>query len=141
MFLRPNFLFIMIITFIGHGYVGLVTAAVFADLGNTVWVVGRTKEKIEQLKKGIAPFFEPGLSELVKRNVDAGRLLFTLDYKEAVSASSIIFICVGTPPKSTGEADLTNVFEAAKSIATELSGYKVVVTKSTVPPGTNKKVR
>lgn len=130
----------MIVAFIGHGYVGLVTAAVFADLGNTVWVVGRTKEKIEKLKKGIAPFYEPGLSELVKRNVDAGRLLFTLDYKEAVSPSSIVFICVGTPPKENGEADLSSVFEAAESIARNLVGYKVVVTKSTVPPGTNRKV-
>lgn len=130
----------MTIAFIGHGYVGLVTAAVFADLGNTVWVVGRTKEKIEKLKKGVAPFFEPGLSELVKRNVDAGRLHFTLDYKEAVAASSIIFICVGTPPKESGEADLTSVFDAARSIGKYLVGYKVVVTKSTVPPGTNQKV-
>ena len=130
----------MTIAFVGHGYVGLVTAAVFADLGNTVWVVGRTKGKIENLKKGIAPFYEPGLSELVKRNVDAGRLLFTLDYKEAVVPSGIIFICVGTPSAENGEADLTQVFTAAESIAKHLVGYKVVVTKSTVPPGTNKKV-
>lgn len=130
----------MTITFIGHGYVGLVTAAVFADLGNTVWVVGRTKEKIDKLKKGIAPFYEPGLAELVKRNVDAERLIFTLDYKAAVKPSSIVFICVGTPPKLNGEADLTSVFAAAESIGKALVGYKVVVTKSTVPPGTNKKV-
>lgn len=130
----------MTITFIGHGYVGLVTAAVFADLGNTVWVVGRTKEKIENLKKGKAPFYEPGLEELVKRNVVAGRLLFTLDYKEAVVASEIIFICVGTPPKESGEADLASVFVAAESIGKALMGYKVIVTKSTVPPGTNKKL-
>lgn len=130
----------MTITFVGHGYVGLVTAAVFADLGNTVWVVGHTKAKIDKLKKGIAPFYEPGLSELVKRNVDAGRLIFTLNYKEAVAPSSIVFICVGTPPKETGEADLTSVFDAAKSIGGSLVGYKVVVTKSTVPPGTNQKV-
>lgn len=130
----------MTIAFIGHGYVGLVTAAVFADLGNTVWVVGRTREKIEKLKKGIATFYEPGLSELVKRNVDAGRLIFTLDYKEAVQPSSIVFICVGTPPKENGEADLSSVFEASESIAKNLVGYKVVVTKSTVPPGTNRKV-
>lgn len=130
----------MTIAFIGHGYVGLVTAAVFADFGNTVWVVGRTKEKIETLKQGKATFYEPGLSDLVKRNVDAGRLLFTLDYKEAVVPSEIIFICVGTPPKPSGEADLTNVFAAAEAIGKNLVGYKVVVTKSTVPPGTNKKV-
>ena len=119
---------------------GLVTAAVFADLGNTVWVVGRTKEKIDRLKKGITPFFEPGLSELVKRNVDAGRLIFTLDYQEAVAPSSVVFICVGTPSAENGEADLTSVFESAESIAKALVGYKVVVTKSTVPPGTNQKV-
>jgi len=130
----------MTIAFIGHGYVGLVTASVFADLGNTVWVVGRTREKIENLKKGVTPFFEPGLAELVKRNVEAGRLKFTLDYKEAVVPSEIVFICVGTPPKASGEADLTSVFTAAESIAKVLVGYKVVVTKSTVPPGTNKKV-
>ena len=130
----------MTVAFIGHGYVGLVTASVFADLGNTVWVVGRTKEKIEKLKKGIAPFYEPGLSELVKRNVEAGRLLFTLDYKEAVVPSQIVFICVGTPSKSTGEADLTEVFNASRQIAKNLRGYKVVSVKSTVPPGTNKKV-
>lgn len=130
----------MTIAFIGHGYVGLVTASVFADLGNTVWVVGRTREKIENLKKGVTPFFEPGLAELVKRNVNAGRLKFTLDYTEAVTASAIIFICVGTPPKTTGEADLSSVYTAAESIAKALVGYKVVVTKSTVPPGTNKKV-
>ncbi len=130
----------MTISFIGHGYVGLVTAAVFADLGNTVWVVGRTPEKIENLKKGKAPFYEPGLEELVRRNVVAGRLVFTLDYKEAVASSEIIFICVGTPPKEGGEADLTSVFTAAENIGRALVGYKVVVTKSTVPPGTNKKV-
>lgn len=130
----------MTITCIGHGYVGLVTASVFADLGNTVWVVGRTKEKIENLKKGIAPFFEPGLSELLNRNLRAGRLNFTLDYGEAVGASEVIIICVGTPSSSTGEADLRSVMDAATSIGKELIGYKVVVTKSTVPPGTNKKV-
>lgn len=130
----------MTISFIGHGYVGLVTAAVFADLGNTVWVVGRTKEKIETLKKGIATFYEPGLSELVKRNVDAGRLLFTLNYHDAVVPSEIIFIAVGTPPTKNGEADLTEVFNAAREIGKNLVGYKVVSVKSTVPPGTNKKV-
>jgi len=130
----------MTISFIGHGYVGLVTAAIFADLGNTVWVVGRHQEKIDKLKQGIATFYEPGLSEIVKRNVDAGRLIFTLDYKAAVVPSEIIFIAVGTPPKPTGDADLTEVFNAAREIGKNLVGYKVVSVKSTVPPGTNKKV-
>lgn len=131
----------MTITFVGHGYVGLVTAAVFADLGNTVWVIGHTPEKVENLKKGIIPIYEPGLEELVKRNVTAKRLLFTLDYQEAISASSVIFIAVGTPPKPTGEADLSVVFEVAKKVGQNLKNYAVVVVKSTVPVGTNKKVQ
>ncbi|MDZ4227741.1 MAG: UDP-glucose/GDP-mannose dehydrogenase family protein [Candidatus Levybacteria bacterium] len=129
----------MTITFVGHGYVGLVTASVFADLGNTVWVIGHTKEKIENLKKGILPIYEPGLEEIVRRNVKAKRLLFTLDYKESISNSEAVFIAVGTPPKPTGEADLSVVFEVAKKIGENLNGYTVIVTKSTVPVGTNKK--
>src|SRR3972149_5923812 len=124
----------MKITFIGHGYVGLVSAAVFADLGNTVWVIGHTKEKIENLKKGIIPIYEPRLEELVKRNLDAKRLLFTLEYKRAIQQSSIVFIAVGTPPKTNGEADLSVVFEVAKKIGQNLSGnYTVIAKKSTVP--------
>lgn len=130
----------MTITFLGHGYVGLVTAAVFADLGNTVWVIGHTKEKIENLKKGILPIYEPGLKELVTRNVKAGRLLFTLDYDHAIPESDVVFIAVGTPPKPTGEADLSVVFDVAEKIGQNLDGYTVVITKSTVPVGTNKKV-
>ena len=129
----------MTITFVGHGYVGLVTASVFADLGNTVWVIGHTKEKIENLKKGIVPIYEPGLEEIVKRNVRAKRLLFTLDYKESISNSEVVFIAVGTPPNPTGEADLSVVFEVAKKIGENLDGYTIIVTKSTVPVGTNKK--
>ncbi|MBI4089607.1 MAG: UDP-glucose/GDP-mannose dehydrogenase family protein [Candidatus Levybacteria bacterium] len=128
----------MTITFIGHGYVGLVTASVFADLGNTVWVIGHTKEKIENLKKGKLPIYEPGLEEIVKRNYAAKRLLFTLEYKEAIPASDVVFIAVGTPPKTTGEADLAAVFEVARKIGENMEGYTVVVTKSTVPAGTNK---
>lgn len=131
----------MTITFIGHGYVGLVTAAVFADLGNKVWVIGHTPEKIENLKKGIIPIYEPGLEELVKRNVDAGRLLFTLDYSPAISESEVVFIAVGTPPKPTGEADLSVVFDVAKKVGKNLDGYTVVITKSTVPIGTNRRVQ
>ncbi|MDP2637740.1 MAG: UDP-glucose/GDP-mannose dehydrogenase family protein [Candidatus Levybacteria bacterium] len=131
----------MTITFVGHGYVGLVTASVFADLGNTVWVIGHTEEKIENLKKGILPIYEPGLEEIVKRNVKAKRLLFTLDYREAIPSSEAVFIAVGTPPKENGEADLSVVFEVAEKIGQNLEGYTVVVTKSTVPVGTNKKVK
>lgn len=131
----------MTITFVGHGYVGLVTAAVFADLGNTVWVIGHTPSKIENLKKGIIPIYEPGLEEMVKRNVEAKRLLFTLDYKPAIAESKAIFIAVGTPPKPTGEADLSVVFAVAEEVGKYLDGYSVVVVKSTVPIGTNRKVQ
>lgn len=131
----------MTITFIGHGYVGLVTAAVFADLGNTVHVIGHTKEKIENLKKGILPIYEPGLEELVKRNIEAKRLTFTLDYTPAISESDIVFIAVGTPSTPTGEADMSTVLEVAKKVGQNLSGYTVVVTKSTVPVGSNKEIK
>lgn len=130
----------MTITFIGHGYVGLVTAAVFADLGNTVYVIGHTKEKIENLKKGIVPFYEPGLEEVVKRNIKNGRLIFTLDYVPAVPKSEVIFIAVGTPPQKTGDAELYGVFDVVSEIAKNLEGYSVIVTKSTVPVGTNKRI-
>lgn len=131
----------MVITFIGHGYVGLVTAAVFSDLGNTVYVVGHTEKKVEDLKKGILPIYEPGLEELVKKNIDAGRLFFTLDYKLAIPNSDVVFIAVGTPPTHTGDADLSTVLNVAEKIGQNLSGYTVVATKSTVPTGTNKKVQ
>ncbi|CAN5130194.1 UDP-glucose/GDP-mannose dehydrogenase family protein [soil metagenome] len=131
----------MTITFIGHGYVGLVTASVFADLGNKVWVIGHTAEKIENLKKGILPIYEPGLEELVKRNVDAGRLLFTLDYAPAIPESEVVFIAVGTPPMLTCEADLSVVFSVAEKVGAHLDGYTVINVKSTVPIGTNRKVK
>jgi len=130
----------MTVTFLGHGYVGLVTAAVFADLGNTVWVIGHTPGKIENLKKGILPIYEPGLEELVKRNVEAKRLLFTLDYTHSIPASDVVFIAVGTPPKPTGEADLSVVYAVAEKVGKHLDGYTVVIVKSTVPVGTNRKV-
>lgn len=131
----------MTITFIGHGYVGLVTACVFADFGNKVWVIGHTKEKIEKLKKGDPLIYEPGLEELLKKNSAAGRLLFTTDYTPAISESEIVFIAVGTPSTTEGNADITTVFDVAKKIAPLLKkGYTVVSCKSTVPVGTNKKV-
>lgn len=131
----------MKITFIGHGYVGLVTAAVFADFGNTVYVIGHTKEKIDNLNRGIIPIYEPGLTELVKSNVDAGRLIFTLDYAPAIPDSDIVFIAVGTPTTITGDADLSTVRKVAEQISKNLEGYTVVATKSTVPTGTNKEVQ
>jgi len=131
----------MKITFIGHGYVGLVTAAVFADFGNKVYVIGHTKEKIDNLKKGISPFYEPGLEELVKKNLKAKRLIFTLDYKPAIPQADVVFIAVGTPTTKMGDADLSTVLDVAEKIGKNLEGYTVVATKSTVPAGTNKKVQ
>lgn len=131
----------MKITVIGQGYVGLTSAAVYADLGNTVWVVRRDKEKNEALKKGKIPFYEPGLERLVLRNMEAGRFIPTTDYSYGIPQSDIVFICVSTPSKENGSCDLTNVFDAAKGIAHNLSGYTVVVDKSTVPVGTADRVK
>jgi UDPglucose 6-dehydrogenase len=131
----------MKITFIGHGYVGLVTAAVLADFGNEVVVIGHTRKKIDDLKRGIIPFYEPGLSELVKKNIEAKRLTFTLDYTPAIPESDAVFIAVGTPPTKTGDADLSAVLSVAEQIGKNLEGYTVVATKSTVPTGTNKKIQ
>ncbi|HUQ85152.1 MAG TPA: UDP-glucose/GDP-mannose dehydrogenase family protein [Candidatus Limnocylindrales bacterium] len=131
----------MTITFIGHGYVGLVTACVFADFGNKVWVIGRTPEKIEKLKTGDPLFYEPELRELVDKNLKADRLHFTLDYKDAVGESHVVFIAVGTPPQESGAADLSTVFEVAEKIGKNLKkGFTVVSCKSTVTIGTNKKI-
>lgn len=131
----------MKITFIGHGYVGLVTAGIFADLGNTVCVIGHTKEKIDNLNKGIIPIYEPGLSEIIERNIKADRLFFTLEYNPHIADSEIVFIAVGTPPKKNGEADLSTVFKVADSIGRNIDSYLVVATKSTVPVGTNRKIK
>lgn len=131
----------MIITFIGHGYVGLVTATVFADLGNTVHVIGHTPEKIERLKKGDPIIFEPGLEELLKKNLEANRIHFTTEYEHAIGESDVVFIAVGTPPQTSGAADLSAVFTVAEKIGKHLKkGFTVVSCKSTVTIGTNKKV-
>jgi len=131
----------MTITIIGHGYVGLVSACVFADFGNEVYVIGHNKEKINRLKNGDPIIYEPGLKELLEKNLKAKRLHFTLDYQEAIPKSEIVFITVGTPPKENGEADLSAVFEVSRNIAKNLgSHFTVVSCKSTVPVGTNKKV-
>jgi UDPglucose 6-dehydrogenase len=118
---------------IGVGYVGLVTGACLADLGNSVICVDVDKKKIQNLNKNILPIYEPGLEELVKRNKT--RLKFTINLKEGIQKSDIIFIAVGTPPKENGEADLTYVKDAAKSIGKYINGYKIIVDKSTVPVG------
>lgn len=131
----------MTITIIGHGYVGLVTACVFADFGNKVWVIGHTKEKLGRLKNGDPIIYEPGLKELLQKNLQAKRIFFTSDYEQPVSESDIIFITVGTPPKENGEADLTAVIDVARKIGKNLKKDFVVVScKSTVPVGTNKKI-
>jgi len=131
----------MNIAVVGTGYVGLVTGAVFADLGNDATCVDKDVAKIEGLQAGRMPIYEPGLEELVARNVADGRLSFTTDLAEAVRRSDIIFIAVGTPPKASGESDLSAVEEVALGIAWALDRYKVIVNKSTVPVGTGDLVR
>lgn len=120
---------------------GLTSAAVYAKLGHTVYAVRKDVDKVEMLKRGEVPFYEPGLSELVKEGVQSGKLIPTTQYAEAVPDAEVIFICVGTPPLSSGEADLAQVFAAAKEIAQNLKKYAVIVDKSTVPVGTAEKVR
>ncbi|GAB4502444.1 MAG: UDP-glucose/GDP-mannose dehydrogenase family protein [Anaerolineales bacterium] len=121
---------------IGVGYVGIVTGACFADLGNRVIALDVNKERIDNLNKGIMPIYEPGLDELVKRNMQAGRLSFTTDYAEAVKGTEFAFIAVGTPSGVNGEADLQYVAAAAKSIAQNMSEPLIIINKSTVPIGT-----
>lgn len=132
----------MTITIVGHGYVGLVTACVFADFGNTVYVIGRTAEKLDRLKKGDPIIYEPGLKELLEKNLRSKRIIFTDTYTEAIPTSEIVFIAVGTPPKEKGEADLSAVLTVAEEIGKHLrKGRTVVSCKSTVPVGTNLEVK
>jgi len=126
---------------IGTGYVGLVTGTVFADLGNDVICVDRIAEKVNDLRNGKLPIYEPGLEEMVRHNVRDGRLTFTTDTAAAVAKSLIVFICVNTPPKDDGGTDLSYVEAAAREVAEALDGYRVIVNKSTVPVGTGNLVR
>ncbi len=126
----------MHIAIIGTGYVGLVTGACFAEFGVFVTCVDKDQEKIKKLKKGIIPFFEPGLEDIVKRNLKENRLKFTTHIDEAINESLVVFIAVGTPPRGDGSANLEYVEEVAKKIAKYMTNYKVIVTKSTVPVGT-----
>ena len=126
---------------IGTGYVGLVSGACFADLGNTVWCVDKDKKKIEMLNNNEVPIFEPGLKELVQKNYHSGRIKFTTNLKLAVQNSDFIFICVGTPPKKNSRsADLSYVFKAAKDISKYINKFKIIITKSTVPISTGDKI-
>lgn len=124
------------ICIIGTGYVGLVTGTCFADLGNEVTCLDIDKSKIDGLKQGKLPIYEPGLEEIVRRNYESGRLKFTTEYTEAVPDADFIFIAVGTPQGGDGSADLTYVEKAATSIAKNLSGHTIIINKSTVPIGT-----
>ena len=131
----------MRIAVVGTGYVGLVAGTCFAESGNSVVCIDIDAEKIAKLKAGVVPIYEPGLEELLKRNTHDGRLRFTTDYAEGLARAEVVFIAVGTPPGEDGSADLKYVLEAARSIARHMSGYTVIVDKSTVPVGTAAKVK
>ena len=131
----------MHIAVIGSGYVGLVTGACFAEFGVDVTCVDVDEEKIERLMNGIMPIYEPGLGHLVSKNTHAGRLTFTTDVRQAVQEALVIFLAVGTPPLPDGSPDLSYIESAAGAVAEHMNGYKVVVTKSTVPIGTGEHIR
>ncbi len=131
----------MHIAVIGTGYVGLVTGACFAEFGVDVTCVDIDEGKIARLLAGEMPIYEPGLGQLVTKNTQSGRLRFTTDVKQAVEQALVIFLAVGTPPKSDGSPDLSFVEAAARSVAEHMNGYKVIVTKSTVPIGTGERIR
>jgi UDPglucose 6-dehydrogenase len=131
----------MRITVVGSGYVGLVTGACFAESGVNVTCVDVDIDKIQQLKDGTIPIYEPGLEGMIKSNVEKKRLFFSTDIKEGLNGSEVIFIAVGTPPGENGSADLKHVLKVAKDIGNIITGYIVVVIKSTVPVGTSEKIR
>jgi UDPglucose 6-dehydrogenase len=131
----------MNITIVGTGYVGLVTGVCFAEFGVHVTCVDKDEERIAMLAKGEAPIHEPRLGEMLRRNLQEGRLRFTTNTESAVRHSLVVFIAVGTPPKENGAADLCYVEEVARTVAKTLDGYKVIVTKSTVPVGTGRRIQ
>lgn len=131
----------MKLTVVGTGYVGLVTGTCFADMGNDVWCVDIDEKKIDNLKKGIIPIYEPGLEEMVKRNHAEGRLRFTTNLQEGLKESLMVFIAVGTPPGEDGSADLQYVLQVASDIGQNIEKYTIVIDKSTVPVGTANKVK
>lgn len=131
----------MNIAVIGTGYVGLVTGACFADFGMTVTCVDKDSKKVAQINSGKMPIYEPGLEELVLKNVRDGRLAFSTDIRRAIEQALVVFLAVGTPAKASGSADMTAIDEAAHDIAKSLNGYKVIVTKSTVPVGAASRIK
>ena len=130
----------MKVAIVGTGYVGLVAGTCFAETGNDVLCVDIDPAKIAKLKNGDSPIYEPGLTELLKKNLEEGRLGFTTDLKDAVQKSQVIFLAVGTPSSVDGSADLSAVLKVAGDIASAMNGFKIIVNKSTVPVGTAKKV-
>lgn len=131
----------MKIAIVGTGYVGLVTGTCFAEMGTEVYCVDVDTQKIENLKNGIIPIYEPGLEDMVHRNYEAGRLCFTTDLKEVVNEVEVLFCAVGTPPDEDGSADLRYVLEVARGVGRYMENYILVVTKSTVPVGTAQKIK
>ncbi|MDN5788950.1 MAG: UDP-glucose 6-dehydrogenase, partial [Pseudorhodobacter sp.] len=132
----------MKIAMIGTGYVGLVSGVCFSDFGHEVVCADKDPHKIEMLQRGEVPIYEPGLADLLVKNIAAGRLSFTLDLAQAIDGAEAVFIAVGTPTRrGDGHADLTYVMAAAEEIAKIAKGYVVIVTKSTVPVGTNRKIK
>jgi UDPglucose 6-dehydrogenase len=131
----------MKLTVIGTGYVGLVSGVCFAELGNEVICVDKIEQKIKQLNRGEVPIYEPEIQQLIVTNQEAGRLSFTTDLNESVKSSDIVIIAVGTPSLPNGHANLSYIEQAAKEIGRAMNSYKIIVTKSTVPVGTNEKVR
>ena len=131
----------MNIAIVGTGYVGLVTGTTLAELGNTVYCVDIDETKVENMKNGIVPIYEPGLEEVFHRNINANRLFFTTQLKEALDQCEIIYLALPTPPDEDGSADLSYVIGVANQIGELMTDYKVIVNKSTVPVGTADKVR
>lgn len=128
------------ICMVGSGYVGLVSGACMADFGHTVWCVDINEARIDGLRRGVIPFYEPGLDLLVKKNVQAQRLFFTTSLQEGMAQADVVFIAVQTPQSESGEADLTYVLQVGEQIGRLMDGYKVIVTKSTVPVGTARRL-
>ena len=131
----------MKVTVFGIGYVGLVQAAVLAEVGHDVVCVDVDQNKVDNLKKGIIPIYEPGLTLLVNSNFEAGRVVFTTDAAQGIKHGDVIFIAVGTPPDEDGSADLKYVLAVASSIAANMQSHKIIINKSTVPVGTPTRLR